>query len=77
LTFVLIFILVVSFLENLIEVDCGEGRSSLSQVAQSRWILLPREYFFSAWGSDWHGVGEFAGSRALQQNGFETQSTHL
>jgi hypothetical protein len=45
LTFVLIFILVFSFLENLIEVNCGEGRRSLSQVGESRRILL-REYFF-------------------------------
>ena len=45
LTFVLTFILMVSFLENLIEVDCGDGRRSHSQVAQSRWIWLPREYF--------------------------------
>jgi hypothetical protein len=49
LTFVLIFIFMFSFLENLIEVDCGERRRSLSQVAQSRWILA-REYFFSAHG---------------------------
>jgi hypothetical protein len=40
LTFVLIFIFVFSFLEKLIEVDCGENRRSLSQVAESRWILL-------------------------------------
>jgi hypothetical protein len=39
-TFVLIFILVFSFLEILIEVDCGEYRRPLSQVAESRWILL-------------------------------------
>jgi hypothetical protein len=30
----------VSFLEKLIEVDCGENRRPLSQVAESRWILL-------------------------------------
>jgi hypothetical protein len=40
LTLVLIFIFVFSFLEKLIEVDCGENRRSLSQVAESRWILL-------------------------------------
>jgi hypothetical protein len=39
-TFVLIFILMVSFLEKWIEVDCGEYRRPLSQVAKSRWILL-------------------------------------
>jgi hypothetical protein len=49
-TFVLIFILMVSFLEKLIEVDCGDGRHSLSQVGESRRILLPREYFSA------HGV---------------------
>jgi hypothetical protein len=37
---VLFFILMVSFLEKWIEVDCGEGRRPLSQVAESRWILL-------------------------------------
>jgi len=31
----------------------------------------------SAAGFDWRGVGELAGSRTLQQNGFETRSTHL
>jgi hypothetical protein len=40
LTLVLIFILVFSFLEILIEVDCGENRRPLIQVAESRWILL-------------------------------------
>jgi hypothetical protein len=44
----LIFIFVLSFLENLIDVDCGEGRRSLNQVAEPRRILL-HEYFFSAW----------------------------
>ena len=29
-----------SFLEKWIEVDCGENRRPLSQVAESRWILL-------------------------------------
>jgi hypothetical protein len=38
---------VFSFLENLIEVNYGEGRCSISHVGESRWILL-REYFFSA-----------------------------
>ena len=45
----------VSFLEKLIEIDCGEKYRSLSQVGKSRWILLLREYFFSAWSSDWRG----------------------
>jgi hypothetical protein len=45
---VLIFILMVSFLEKLIEVDCGEYRRPLSQVAESRWILLAN--IFSAHG---------------------------
>ena len=40
LTFVLIFIFMVSFLEKWIEVDCGENRRPPSQVAESRWILL-------------------------------------
>jgi hypothetical protein len=48
LTLVLIFILVVSFLEILIELDCGENRRPLSQVAESRWILLAN--IFSAHG---------------------------
>jgi hypothetical protein len=30
----------VSFLEKLIEADCGERRRPLSQVAEPRWILL-------------------------------------
>jgi hypothetical protein len=47
---------VFSFLENLIEVDCGEIRRALIQVGESRSILL-REYFFSAWGYDWRGAG--------------------
>jgi hypothetical protein len=55
LTSVLIFILVFSFLEKLIEVDCGEYRRPLSQVAESRWILLAnifqRMEFRLAWGS--------------------------
>ena len=63
---VLIFILVFSFLENLIEFDCGDDRRSLSQVGESRWILALREYFFSAWSSDWRGVGEIAGRRTPQ-----------
>jgi len=47
-TFVLIFILMVSFLEKWIEVDCGENRRPLSQVGESRWILLAN--IFSAHG---------------------------
>jgi hypothetical protein len=35
-----------SFLEKLIDADCGNGRRSLKQVAQSLRILLPREYIF-------------------------------
>jgi hypothetical protein len=35
----------VSFLEKLIDADCGDGRRSLNQVAQSRGILPPPEYF--------------------------------
>jgi hypothetical protein len=50
----------VSFLEILIEVYCGEGRHTLTQVAQSRWIWLPREYIFQRMDSDWRGVGEMA-----------------
>ena len=61
-TFVLIFILVFSFLEKLIEVDCGENHRPPIQVAESRWILLAN-IFFSAWSSDWRGVGEIAGGR--------------
>jgi hypothetical protein len=38
----------VSFLEKLIEVDCGENRRPLSQVGESRWILLAN--IFSAHG---------------------------
>src|SRR5215475_11581920 len=48
LTFDLIFIPVFSFLEKLIEVDCGENHCPLSQVAESRWILLAN--IFSAHG---------------------------
>jgi hypothetical protein len=47
-TFVLIFIFVFSFLEKWIEVDCSENRRPLSQVAESRWILLAN--IFSAHG---------------------------
>jgi hypothetical protein len=36
---------VFSFLEILIEVDCGNDYRTLIQVGQSRWIWLPREYF--------------------------------
>jgi hypothetical protein len=39
---------VFSFLEILIEVDCGKGRRPLSKVAESRWILLAN--IFSAHG---------------------------
>jgi hypothetical protein len=45
-----------SFLEKLIEIDCGNGRRSLNQVAQSRRILLRREYFSA------HGVPIGAGA---------------
>jgi len=38
----------VSFLEKWIEVDCGENRRPLSQVGESRWILLAN--IFSAHG---------------------------
>jgi len=48
----------VSFLEKLIEVNCGENHCPLIQVGESYWILLLREYFFSAWSSDWRGVGD-------------------
>jgi hypothetical protein len=47
----------VSFLEKLIEADCGERRRPLSQVGESHWILVLREYVFSAWSSDWRGFG--------------------
>ncbi len=47
-TFVLIFMLVYSFLEKLIEADWGEKHRPLSQVAESRWILLAN--IFSAHG---------------------------
>jgi len=39
---------VFSFLEKLIEVDCGENHCPLSQVAESRWKLLAN--IFSAHG---------------------------
>src|SRR5215475_9831824 len=38
----------VSFLEKWIEADCGENHRPLSQVAESRWILLAN--IFSAHG---------------------------
>ena len=44
-TCVLIFILMVSFLEKLIEVDCGENCRSLSKVGESHWILLTAQIF--------------------------------
>ena len=59
LTFVLIFIFMVSFLEKWIEVDCDEGHRSLSQVGESHWILLAN--IFSA-----HGVPIGAESDSLQ-----------
>jgi len=49
----------VSFLEKWIEVDCGENRRPLSQVAESRWILLAN--IFSV-----HGVPIGAESVRLQ-----------
>ena len=49
----------VSFLEKWIEADCGENRRPLSQVAESRWILLAN--IFSA-----HGVPIGAESVRLQ-----------
>jgi hypothetical protein len=48
-----------SFIENLIEVDCGENHRPLSQVAESRWILLAN--IFSA-----HGVPIGAESASLR-----------
>src|SRR5215470_14223445 len=56
LTFVLIFILMVSFLEKWIKADCGENRRPLSQVGESPWILLAN-FFLSALSSDWPGAG--------------------
>jgi hypothetical protein len=56
----------VSFLESLIEVDCGENRRPLCEVAESRWILLAN--IFSAWSSDWRGVGEIEGYRIAREN---------
>jgi hypothetical protein len=44
---------VFSFLEKWIEADCGERRRPLSQVGESHWILVLREYVFSAWSSDY------------------------
>jgi hypothetical protein len=49
----------VSFLEKWIEADCGENRRPLSQVGESRWILLAN--IFSA-----HGVPVGAESLSLQ-----------
>jgi hypothetical protein len=70
-TFVLIFMFVFSFLEKLIEVDCGERRRPLSQVGESPWILL-REYIFSVSGvpigaemARWQVVGVLAAIRRL------------
>jgi hypothetical protein len=47
----------VSFLEILIEVDCSEGRRTLSQVGESRGICLPRDYIFQRMDSDWREPG--------------------
>ena len=65
LTFVLIFILMVSFLEKWIEADCGENRRPLSQVGESHWILLAN--IFSA-----HGVpiGAESACRSSRRNTF-------
>jgi hypothetical protein len=56
---------VVSFLEKLIEVNCGENRRLLSQVGESRWILLAN--IFSA-----HGVpiGAKSAYRSSRRNTF-------
>jgi MYXO-CTERM domain-containing protein len=60
-TFVLIFILAFSFLEILRLIA---ARTALSESSWGIALDIASEYFFSAWSSDWRGVGEIAGCRA-------------